>query len=158
VTASRRTAPSSDHWLDVALRYLARWDRTTTQVRAYLLHRGASPSQADRATRRLSDLKYLDDRAFAERWLDRQLNRQPMGPTRLQAELEARGVPGPLAEQVVREVLRGSNEDLLARRALAARRRTGRRLRPQDGARLLRQWGFDEEIIARIIGPGDDHE
>lgn len=158
MTASRRTVPSSDHWLDLALRYLARWDRTATQVRRYLLGRGASSAQAERAICRLSDLKYLDDRAFAERWLDRQLSRQPMGAIRLQAELEARGVAGPLAEQVVEEVLRGSNEDLLARRALAAKYRKGRRLRPQDGARLLRQWGFDEEIIARIIGHVDDHD
>lgn len=158
MAASRRTVSSSDHWLDLALRYLARWDRTTTQVRRYLLHRGASQAQAERAIARLSDLKYLDDRAFAERWLDRQLSRQPMGPLRLQAELEARGVPILLAEQAVKDVLRGLDEDQLARRALAAKRRKGRPLRPQDRARLLRQWGFGDEIITRIIGVCDDQD
>ncbi len=81
-----------------------------------------------------------------------------MGPLRLQAELEARGVPILLAEQAVKDVLRGLDEDQLARRALAAKRRKGRPLRPQDRARLLRQWGFGDEIITRIIGVCDDQD
>lgn len=157
MTATRRTIRSSDPWLDLALRYLARWDRTAAQVQQYLLHRGASSVQAARVIGRLSDLKYLDDRAYAERWIDRQLSRQPMGRVRLRADLESRGIPGPLADQVVEEVLRGSDEHQLARRALDVQRRKGRRRGPQEQARLLRQWGFEDEIIARIIRVRDDH-
>lgn len=144
--------------MDLAVRYLARWDRTTAQVEQFLRDKGASPAQAKQAIGRLSDLRYLNDRAYAERWVDSRLARQPMGRARLKEELHTRGIAESVADRAIREVLRDVDEETLARRALKARRRRGRRITPVQALRLLRQWGFEEETIARIMRFGNDLE
>ena len=113
MAASGRTGPSSpEPWLHLAVRYLARRDRTIAQVEQFLRSKGASPAQARQTVGRLSDLRYLNDRAYAGRWV----------------------------------------ESRLARRAVKARQRRGRRLTPAQMQRLLRQWGFEEETIDRMMG------
>ena len=75
-----------------------------------------------------------------------------MGRERLKGELLARGVGESLADRVIREALRGIDEEALARRALKVQQGQGGRLAPVRAARLLRQRGFEEEMIDRIIG------
>lgn len=156
--ARRRTGPSSpDHWLDLSVRYLARWDRTAAQVEQFLRDKGASSIQAERTIGRLSDLRYLNDRAYAERWVESRLARQPMGRARLKAELQAKGISDSVVDAALGTALRGIDEEELARRALKAKHRTGRRrVTPVQAVRLLRQWGFDEEIVASIMPLRDD--
>jgi regulatory protein len=159
VNARRRIVPpSSDRWWEPALRYLARWDRTVAQVEQFLLTRGASPAQAKRTIGRLADLRYLDDRAYAERWIESRLARRPTGRARLKHELVAKGVSEPDAEAAIDAVLREVDEERLARQALGKKQRRGGRLTPAQALRLLRQWGFDEETIARIIRVREDHD
>ena len=134
------------------MRYLARRDRTAAQVEQFLRAKGASPVQTRQIIGRLSDLHYLNDRAYAVRWIEGRLARRPMGRERLEAELLAKGVSEPVAERAIREALRGMDEETLARRALSAVRRAGRRLTPVQSMRLLRQRGFEDETIDRMIG------
>jgi len=153
VGASRRTDPSlPEQWMHLAVRYLARWDRTVAQVEQFLRGKGASPAQARQTIGRLSDLRYLNDRAYAERWIESRLARQPMGRERLKAELQAKGIAETVADGAIRSSLRGVDEEVLARRALKARQRRGQRLTPIQALRLLRQWGFEEETIDRMMG------
>jgi regulatory protein len=147
-----------DRWITLAVRYLARWDRTVAQVERFLRDRGASPAQVKQTIGRLSDLRYLNDRAFAERWIERRLARQPMGRVRLKAELLAKGIADDGAERAVREAFRGLDEEALARRALHVRQRKGRRLTRMQAVRLLRQWGFEEDTIERMMGAVTEHE
>lgn len=159
MSARRRTAPSSpDRWMDLAVRYLARWDRTALQVEQFLLTQGASPARTKQIIDRLTDLRYLDDRAFAARWIESRFGRQPMGRARLKAELQAKGIAEQVVDRAIRDALPEVDEDTLARRALKAKQRRGRRLTPVQMMRLLRQWGFEEETIARIIGVRDEPE
>ena len=106
---------------------------------------------------RLSALRYLDDRAYAVRWLEATLARRPMGRDRLRSELMARGLDEALADQAIDEGLDGMDEDLLARRALTLHRHGGR-LSRRRMVFLLRQRGFGEETIERIISdcPGEE--
>ena len=148
----KRLPPSSsEEWLHLAVRYLARWDRTVAQVEEFLLSKGASASQARQAVGRLSDLRYLDDRAYAGRWIESRLARQPMGRERLLAELQAKGIGEAVAEEALREMLQGVDDDTLAKRAFKAWQRKGCRVTPLQAVRLLRQWGFAEETIERTI-------
>jgi regulatory protein len=144
-------------WLPLAVRYLARWDRTTAQVEQFLRARGASPARVKQIIGRLSDLRYLNDRAYAERWIESRLARRPMGRERLEAELLAKGVAESVAGQAIREALRDTDEETLARRVLSGVRRTGRRLTPLQCARLLRQRGFEEETIDRMLSARSPH-
>jgi len=151
-TGRRPGSSQSDNRLHLAVRYLARWDRTVAQVEQFLRERGASPAQVKQTIGRLSDLHYLNDRAYAERWVESRLARRPMGRERLKAELQAKGIADTVADCAIQEVLRGVDEEALARRALKARQRRGQRLTPIQALRLLRQWGFEEETIDHMIG------
>ncbi len=75
-----------------------------------------------------------------------------MGRERLRAELLARGITESLANRAIREALRGVDEEALARRALRVKQGRGSRLGCVRAARLLRQRGFEQETIDRIIG------
>ena len=157
--ATKRLPPSSsEEWLHLAVRYLARWDRTVAQVQQFLLSKGASATQVKQTVSRLSDLRYLDDEAFAGRWIESQLARQPMGRERLLAELQAKGIGEAVAEEALREMLQGVDDDTLAKRAFKAWQRKGRRVTPIQTVRLLRQWGFEEETIERTIRARFGHE
>jgi regulatory protein len=147
----RRVPQSSEEWLQHAVRYLARFDRTAAQVERFLTRKGASPAQARRTIRRLSDLRYLDDRAYASRWVETWLARRPMGRERLKAELMAKGVAEPLADVAIREALQAVDEEALARRAFRSWRGKGRRVLPGQFAQYLRRQGFEEETIERIM-------
>lgn len=151
VTAN--VSQSSEQWLSCAVRYLARWDRTAAQVEQFLRDKGASPVQVQRTINRLSELRYLNDHAYAVRWLDRRLARKPMGRERLKAELLATGVGEFVAEGAISEALRGVDEEVLARRALTIKRGGGSRLPLVKAVRLLRQRGFEEDTIDRMRGP-----
>jgi regulatory protein len=148
----RRIPQSGDEWFRRAVRYLARFDRTAAQVERFLSSKGASPAHVKQVMSRLSALRYLDDRAYAVRWLEATLARRPMGRDRLRNELLARGLGETLADDAIVEGLEGLDEDTLARRALTLKDRSGGRLSRQRMVFLLRQRGFEEETIERIIG------
>jgi len=150
---SGKAASSPDHWLQLAVRALARSDRTTVQVERLLAAKGASSSQVRDAIRRLVSLRYLDDAAFAARWTDRRLARMPMGRARLQDELLATGCPEHIVQATLRACYRKMSERELASQVvtrvgpLTSARMLGRL------ARLLSQRGFTEDTIDTVMGP-----
>ena len=153
----RRIPQSGDEWFHRAVRYLARFDRTASQLGRFLTSKGASRAQVTQVISRLSALKYLDDRAFAARWVEATLARRPMGRDRLKSELMAKGIGETLADDAVVEGLDGLDDETLAQRAVRLRGGGGRNLR-QRMVLLLRRRGFGEDTIERIIGdcPGEE--
>ena len=153
---ARGAVSPSDRWLQLAVRALARRDRTTAQVATVLTAKGASPTLVRSVVRRLTSLKYLDDAAFAARWADRRLARMPMGRARLQEELLATGCP----EQVVRAALEAgyrkvSERDLAMQVVTAMGTMTSPRMLGR-AARLLSQRGFGEDTIETVLGMLND--
>ncbi|HEU5407105.1 MAG TPA: regulatory protein RecX [Nitrospira sp.] len=130
---------------------MSKRDRTITQVEQFLRSKGASSLQVTQAIHRLSDLRYLNDHAYAQRWVNRRLAVRPMGEERLKAELQAKGISEALAARVTAEALREIDERVLAQRALQSAQRHDRRLTSSQMMRLLRQRGFSEETIDRMI-------
>jgi len=151
--ASRFTGVEQDRWLQLAVRALARSDRTTAQIERLLAAKGASPSQVRAAIRRLTSLRYLDDVAFAARWADRRLARMPMGRARLQAELLATGCPEHIVRATLRATYRKVNEQDLAMQVVMMAGRATSAQTPGRIARLLSQRGFDEDTIETVMGP-----
>jgi regulatory protein len=133
------------------VRYLARFDRTAAQVERFLTSKGAPPSQVKQAITRLFAHKYLDDRAYAARWVESILARRPMGRERVKSELMARGLGESLAEVAIVEGLRGVDEESLARKALRLKGRGRGPVPRRRTVSFLRQRGFAEETIERII-------
>jgi len=74
-----------------------------------------------------------------------------MGEERLKAELQAEGISEALAARVTAEALREIDERVLAQRALQSAQRHDRRLTSSQMMRFLRQRGFSEETIDRMI-------
>ncbi|MEO6306814.1 MAG: RecX family transcriptional regulator [Nitrospiraceae bacterium] len=148
-----KAAPSPDQWLQLAVRALARSDRTTAQIERLLETKGASPAQIRAAVRRLRTLRYLDDEAFAARWADRRLARIPMGRVRLQEELLATGCPDQIVQSTLRATYRKVSERDLAAQVVAIAGRNNSAQTPGRLARLLRQRGFDEDTIETVMGP-----
>jgi len=151
--ASRITGVEQDRWLELAVRALARSDRTTAQIERLLEAKGAFPAQIRAAVRRLTSLRYLDDVAFAARWADRRLARMPMGRARLQDELLATGCPEHIVQSTLRATYRKVSERDLAMQVVMmaggvnSARPLGRLVR------LLSQRGFDEDTIETVMGP-----
>ena len=137
--------------MQLAIRLLARRDRTAAHVEQFLQSKGALPVQIRHTIRRLSDLQYLNDQAYAQRWVERRLVSRPMGQARIKEELLAQGIAETVVDRVTADVFREVGEEQMARRALNAKQRHGSRLTPAQSVRLLRQRGFDEETIDRIV-------
>ena len=148
-----KAEPSADQWLQLAVRALARSDRTTAQIERLLAAKGASLSQIRTTVRRLVSLRYLDDAAFAVRWADRRLARMPMGRVRLQEELLATGCPEQIVLAAVRGTYRKVSEQDLAIQVVATAGRTSSTQTLGRIARLLSQRGFDEDTIETVMGP-----
>ena len=151
ITGKASSAP--DKWLQLAVRALARSDRTTAQIERLLAEKGAFPAQIRAAVRRLVLLRYLDDKAFAARWADRRLARMPMGRVRLQEELLATGCPEQIVQATLRAAYRKVSEWDLAMQVVRMGGRTSSAQALGRLARLLSQRGFDEDTIETVMGP-----
>lgn len=151
--ASRITGVEQDQWLQLAVRALARSDRTTSQIERLLKAKGASPAQIRAAVRRLTSLRYLDDVAFAAQWADRRLARMPMGRARLQDELLATGCPEHIVQATLRATYRKVNERDLAMQVVMLAGRASSAQALGRIARLLGQRGFDDDTIETVMGP-----
>ena len=150
--ASRITGVEQDQWLQLAVRALARRDRTTDQIAKLLAAKGASPAQVRTVVRRLTSLKYLDDAAFASRWADQRLARMPMGRARLQEELLTTGCSESIVQATLGASYRKVSERDLAMQVVAT---AGRLTSPRmvgRVARLLSQRGFSEDTIETVMG------
>jgi regulatory protein len=139
----------------VAFDLLSRKAWTRRELTARLRRRGAP---ADVARGVIADLEargYVDDEAFATRWVESRAGGRGLGRRRLRQELLARGVARPLVETGL--LAAGSPEDELGRaRALAARRvPVLRRLAPERAARRLHDYllrrGFPAGVVRRVV-------
>ncbi len=148
-----QTTSSPDQWLQLAVRALARSDRTAAQIERLLEAKGASPPEIRAAIKRLTSLKYLDDAAFAARWIERRLTRMPMGRARLQEELLATGCPEQIVQTTVRAAYRKVSEQDLAQQVATMAGRSSSVQTLGRLARLLSQRGFDEDTIDIVMGP-----
>ncbi len=145
-STKRRSKPAPDY-LTLAIRYLARTDRTVAQVERYVQEKGASRGQGRLVVRELERRGYLDDQAYATRWAEARLSRHPMGRERLKVELLSRGFEEGVTERALRQAYRSISEQELACQALEGR---ASRTRPAQWVRFLRQRGFDDDTIQQV--------
>ncbi len=149
-------AASSDGAADpfeaAAVRYLARRERTESQVKAYLSRAGASAVRIRALLSRFRVHGYINDEAYALRWARATLARRPMGQARLEAELLAKGFERATVARVLRQVDGELSQRDLARALLARRLGRGQSSDRRRGVSLLQRHGFDDEIIEELFG------
>ena len=133
--------------LDAIARLARVRERTVAELRLRLETRGYEPDEIEGALKRARALGYVDDaraaHSLVERW-------QARGASRafLEDKLEASGVAEALAREALREV---PNERALALAALDRRYRGQPAPRGRQ-ARFLASKGYDEALIADLLG------
>jgi regulatory protein len=135
-------------FVDLAVRYLARSDRSNAEITGYLIRRGASRSIAAATVRRLEQLGYLNEAAHAMRWGERRLAGKPMGRLRMREELLRRGFTATVTADTVERLYGAIDETELALQALALR---GDRYSVPQNGRFLAGRGFSQTTIARVL-------
>lgn len=133
---------------DLAVRYLARSDKSKAEIARYLARRSVPRALATAAIRKLERLGYLNEAAHALRFAERRLAQRPAGRWRMREELMQRGFSEHLVEDTIRKVYATVDETELASQALALR--GGRRTIAQKG-RFLEARGFSPGTIARVL-------
>lgn len=148
--------------LEAALRFLEPRQRSIGEVRQRLTRVGYQAGLVEGAISRLLELGMLDDRAFAQTWVDSRDRARPRGERALRRELAAKGID--------REVVDGTMDErqadapdadadaarrLLARNARALQRVADPRARRQRAYALLARNGFDSEIASRVAASMD---
>lgn len=147
----RRVSARKDPVL-LAIKYLAQGDRTVAQVTGYLQRRSLPESAVRKAVERCIELGYLNDRAFALRWAESRLARRPMAWVALEAELLAKGFDEPLVAETLSRLYRRGTERRLASLFMQKQKARGRADSQARLASVLRQRGFNEDLIAEAMG------
>jgi regulatory protein len=157
----RREPPDATAAMEIAVRYLGSRPRTRWELDRRLRRGGVEDSVLEATLRRLAELGYVDDAAFA-RWCAEQRDRHaPRGQRMLEAELRQHGVPRDVIEAHRMENAdpeRAAEDELLpgseAERAdeALARHLKGRPVPEEPKARqrvgmFLMRRGFDPETV-----------
>jgi regulatory protein len=137
-----------------ALRYIGYRPRTVHEVRVYLLGKGFPEEAAAEVVERCLNQGYLDDRKYAEQWVEERMRLKPRGRHLLRKELKNRGIDDAIAEQAVG----GMPLDAEFEACLEAARKkyskvrfaTYLEMRNKVGPFLQRK-GFGLEIISRVL-------
>lgn len=156
-----------------AVKFLGYRPRSTAEVRRNLLDKDVDPTIIDEVIERLEGQGYVDDRAFAQYWINNRQQFKPLGARALRFELREKGVDTSIINEVLAD-FDANDAAYQAARDKASRfkgldRRT---FKEKLGSYLVRR-GFnydtaraaidrliseDEEGGAGILGPSDDTE
>ncbi|MGA3058270.1 MAG: regulatory protein RecX [Candidatus Limnocylindrales bacterium] len=165
--------------LAAAARYLEVRSRSVEEMRRHLSGAGYRSELVELAIARLTELGMLDDRAFAQTWIESRDRARPRGEQALRRELAQKGLNRELIAEVLAERA-GENEaddggfgspavvepgadvraaeKLLVRRGAALARIADPRRRRGRAYALLARNGFGPEICrevsARFVAPG----
>ncbi len=152
-SSSPRSSPPAGSALDAGLRLLGRRSHSRVELLLKLTRRGHEGAEIRAALRRLQELGYLDDQAFARSFVRRRAALR--GPRALSAELASRGVDRAQVDTAVAEF--GEAEQLAAATKIAERlyarkpAPTYRELLDVIGSKLVRR-GFSVSIARAACG------
>ncbi|OYD09519.1 RecX family transcriptional regulator [Paludifilum halophilum] len=87
-----------------ALRYIGYKPRTVREVQRYLDGKGFDPRHRDSVVKEMKSHQYLDDRRFAQEWVEQRRRRKGYGARMLQQELEQKGISSDVAAEALTAV------------------------------------------------------
>lgn len=138
--------------LDDAYRYLARRDRTVSEMRRHLERRRAEPDAIEQAVADLRDQGYLDDARYARAFAEDRRALDGWGPDRIARKLAQAGVDpdhvdAALAQRGPREELEAAVRVLRQRLRVAPADDRGR----ERALGLLARRGYDLELAYEAV-------
>jgi regulatory protein len=139
----------------LAMKYLGQAARSTGQVRQRLEKASFSEAAIAQVLGEFAQKHWLDDEAFARRWVEGRLGKRAMGPQRLAQELVRRGLAPETAERVLAEFA-GTLDDPEEMVALLRRQQGRYAGLEEERARrrmldFLRRRGYAEEGAQRAV-------
>lgn len=138
-----------------ALQLLATRAHFRRELHAKLAQRGYPAGEIEAALDRLTEQKYLDDRATARVFVETRRERTSEGRARLRAELLKRGAPEDAVAAALAELT--PEDDLPAAREAAESWRRKGGVDPRALARHLERKGFSRRAIVAVLnGELDD--
>ena len=138
-----------------ALRLIARAEQCTNGLRRKLEKRSHAPACINAVIERLCTLHLIDDRRFAQLWLQSRL-RLSRSPYRLLIALCSRGIDREDSQSALKNALDDETEyALLVRFAKKHERKAARKNKGEDTSRslkyLLKTEGFSNKAIERYL-------
>ena len=164
---------------EYALKLLAGRARSAGELREKLRLRAERLTDVDEILPRLKEDKYLDDQKFAENFAAARLANDKLGRTRVVRDLRQRRVAPALAEQTVRQVYQGVNEEALIEQWVRRKYRLADReslfredkdmasayrsllrsgFRSGDILRVLKRFAANPELLESFEAPDDSFE
>jgi regulatory protein len=139
---------------EAAVRALALRPRTTHEIRELLLRRDCAPEEVEATLARLARGGYLDDAAYARRYVQSRGPRRALGPARLRRELSVKGIADAEIDAALAELGAEQDPRELARQAARRKLRSLGGLPPAVARRRLAAYlerqGFSVEIILAV--------
>ncbi|AEF84604.1 putative RecA regulator RecX [Treponema primitia ZAS-2] len=137
-----------------ALRLVALAEQTVTGLKVKLEKRGYAKAYIKAAVSSLTELEIVDDRRFAERWIESRLNRGAESPRRLINGLCRRGIDRETARDTCKKALSLEQETALLARFIEKRYPATAHGSPAGGeTRFLRSnlksEGFSSQVLRR---------
>lgn len=144
-----KQASVDDKIYNMVLRYIALRPRTQWEIESYLKRKGVSPTLSDNIVNKLSNLDLLDDKKFAQAFVnDRRLLR-PTSRRKLILELRKKRVASDIINEVVGHE---RSDDETALLDIVARKR--KQTRYQDDLKLMQylaRQGFNYDDIKSAL-------
>jgi regulatory protein len=139
--------------ITASLNLIAYRPRAAGELRSKLREKGYSPEAIDAATNRMQELNYLDDGAFAERWVASRQNTRPRSERMLKRELAQKGIDRETIEQTIEEAGVDEFGDALAlaQKKAASMGALEGDVRSRRISGLLARRGYGYDIIRRVI-------
>jgi len=134
-----------------ALKYLSLRPRSVKEINDYLIKKGFSSDEINKAVKKLLDLKFLDDKEFAKVFTN---SKQIRGKSKrnISFDLKLKGINRELAEQA----LSGAKEDIeVAKEYIEKRLHQFEKLTPENKRQRiinrLRLRGYSWDVIKEVL-------
>lgn len=136
---------------DSALRLLAFRPRSSAEIKRHLRDKGYDDHEIEHVVGRLTDLKFVDDRTFAQYWVEQRERFKPRSAFVLRQELRQKGI----GDELIEEALDNLDDTASARKAADQRVQRWRHLPEADfkkklGAYLQRR-GFRYGVVRDVL-------
>jgi regulatory protein len=151
-----------EYWGNVCLTYKKALDilsfasNTAFMLKQKLAKKGFPAQFIDAAVKKLTEKNFIDDKKFAENWVELRLAKNPESPAMLRAALMRKGVESTVINEVLKDLTPQSEIYMESfERALAKLRRRSKSTPDKVKVALVRK-GYPISLVNRYVGRGDD--
>ena len=138
---------------NAAVRYLSYRQRSRSEVEKYLHDKEFDDATCQLTVDRLTELKMIDDRAFAESWISDRMRLKPRSRFKLVAELRDKGIDAGIIEASLAGV--SHDDEIIALRSIITKK--GRNYDSQDKLiKYLGSLGYNYDLIKEAINRDDE--